>query len=85
MLETSALFIRTYILYIRQFLCHDETRVCILLTSIKHLHDRIISLRGETWVHRTSLTLQLCQNAHKVPTKERAYVKKNVNYYDNKE
>ena len=25
-----------------------------------HLHDRIISLRGEVWVHKTSLTPPLC-------------------------
>ena len=28
----------------------------ILLTYQKHLHDRIISLRGEIWVHEISLT-----------------------------
>ena len=31
-------------------------RVCILITSRKHLHDLIISLRGEGEVNRTSLT-----------------------------
>ena len=30
--------------------------VNILLTSGKHLHDRIISLSGEVWAHKTSLT-----------------------------
>jgi len=34
-------------------------RVGILLTSGKHLHDRIISQRGEFWSHKTSLTLPL--------------------------
>ena len=28
---------------------------CILLTCGKHLYDRIISLRREIWVHKTSL------------------------------
>ena len=31
-------------------------RVGILLTCGKHLLDRIISLRGEVWVHNTILT-----------------------------
>ena len=31
-------------------------RVGILLTRGKLLHDCIISLRGEVWVHKTSLT-----------------------------
>jgi len=30
-------------------------RVGILLTRGKHLHDRIISLKGEVWAHKTSL------------------------------
>ena len=30
--------------------------VGILLTRGKHVHDRIMSLRVETWAHRTSLT-----------------------------
>jgi hypothetical protein len=34
-------------------------KVDILLTSGKHLHDRIISLRGEIWAHHSSLTLPL--------------------------
>ena len=25
-----------------------------------HLHDRIISLRGEVWIHKTNLTPPLC-------------------------
>ena len=33
-------------------------RVGILLTCGKHLHDHIISLRGEVWVHKTSVTQQ---------------------------
>ena len=28
----------------------------ILLTRLKHSHDRIISLRGEDWAHKTSVT-----------------------------
>jgi len=31
-------------------------RVGILVIRRKHLHDRIISLRGEVWVHQISLT-----------------------------
>jgi hypothetical protein len=30
--------------------------VLIPLIRGKHLHDRIISLRGEVWAHKTSLT-----------------------------
>ena len=30
-------------------------RVGILLTCGKHLHDRILALQGEVWVHKTSL------------------------------
>ena len=37
------LFVRLYV------------RVGILLTCGKHLHDRIISLRGEVWSHKASL------------------------------
>ena len=33
-------------------------RVVILLTCGKHLHDHIISLRGEVWAHKTSVTQQ---------------------------
>ena len=44
--------------YIILFAAHSAiyVRVGILLTYEKHLHDRIISLRGEIWVHKTSLT-----------------------------
>jgi hypothetical protein len=31
----------------------------ILLACRKHLHDCIISLRGEVWAHKTNLTLPL--------------------------
>jgi len=31
-------------------------RVGILLTCGKHLHDHIISLKGDVWGHKTSLT-----------------------------
>jgi hypothetical protein len=31
----------------------DQTKMFI---RGKHLHDRIISLRGEVWAHKTSLT-----------------------------
>ena len=34
-------------------------RVGILLTRGKHLHDYIISIRGEVWVHTTRLTCHL--------------------------
>jgi len=34
-------------------------RVGILSTCGKHLHDRIVSPRGEIWAHKTSLTLPL--------------------------
>jgi hypothetical protein len=34
-------------------------RVDILLTCGKHLHDRIISPRGDVWDHKISLTLPL--------------------------
>ena len=33
--------------------------VSILLTCGKHLHDRIKSLRGKSWAHKTSLTPRL--------------------------
>jgi len=29
-------------------------RVDILLTCGKHLHDRIVSLRGEVWAHKVA-------------------------------
>jgi len=44
--------------------------VGILLTGGKHLHDCIISLRGEAWVHITSLTLPLCFIEVSVPSQE---------------
>ena len=31
-------------------------RVGILNTRGKHLHDHIISIRGDIWVHKSSLT-----------------------------
>jgi len=34
-------------------------KVGILLTSVKHSHDGIISLRGEVWADKTSLILTL--------------------------
>jgi len=37
----------------------NKTPDYILLTRGKHLHDRIISLRGEVWVYKTSLTPSL--------------------------
>jgi hypothetical protein len=33
--------------------------VGILLTCGKHMHDRIISLRGELWSYNASLTVPL--------------------------
>ena len=44
--------------------------VGILLTGGKHLHDCIISLRGEAWVYITSLTLPLCFIKVSVPSQE---------------
>ena len=38
--------------------------VSILLTCVKHLHYRIISLRGEISVHKTGLTLPLVNEMH---------------------
>jgi hypothetical protein len=35
-------------------------RLVILLTDGRQLLDKIISLRGEAWVHKTSLTPPLC-------------------------
>jgi len=37
---------------------HLYVRVGILLTGGKHLHDRVISRRGDAWAHKTSLTWQ---------------------------
>jgi len=49
-----------YIMYNFQYysvLYENAVRqVGILLTCMKHLHDRIISPRGEAWAHKTSLT-----------------------------
>ena len=39
-------------------------RVGIILTHGQHLHDRIISPSGETWVHKTSLTPPLFIEVH---------------------
>lgn len=41
--------------YLKVYRC-----LVILLTYEKHVHDRIISLRGEVWAHRTDLTPPLC-------------------------
>jgi hypothetical protein len=46
-------------------------RVDILLPNGKHLHDRIISVRGEVWAHKTSLTSPLFIEVH-VPSQESA-------------
>ena len=39
-------------------------RVGIILTYGQHLHDRIISPSGETWVHKTSLTPPIFIEVH---------------------
>jgi hypothetical protein len=39
-------------------------RVGILLASGKHLHDGIISIRGEVWANQISLTLPLVIEVH---------------------
>jgi hypothetical protein len=43
--------------------------VRILLTGGKHLHDRIISIRGEIWLHETSLTPP-CYFEMSIPSKK---------------
>ena len=43
----KTLFVRFYV------------RVCVILRCGKHLHDGIISLRGEVWVNKISLTAPL--------------------------
>ena len=49
-------------------------RVGILLTRGQNLHDRIISIREEVWVHNTSLTPQLCIEVRvPIQDKERSY------------
>jgi hypothetical protein len=49
-------------------------RVGVLLTRGQNLHDRIISIRGEAWVHNTSLTPQLCIEVRvPIQDKERSY------------
>ena len=42
-------------LFIIKFFARYYVRVDILLTFGKHLHDSIISQRGEVWVHKTNL------------------------------
>jgi len=37
-------------------LCIMFTIITVLLTRGKHFHDRIISLRGEVWAHKTGLS-----------------------------
>ena len=44
-------------------------RVGILLTCGKSLHDHIISVRGEIWTHKTSLTTSFL-NEVSVPNQE---------------
>ena len=59
---TTAMSQRLNILCYRlyySFLYKDTVRVGILLTRGKHLHDCIISLRGEVSAHKRSLTLPL--------------------------
>jgi hypothetical protein len=45
--------------FIIKLLVRLYVRVGILLSCGKHLHDRLISIRGEVWVHKSSLTLPL--------------------------
>jgi hypothetical protein len=47
---------RCYIITLSSWL---YVRFDILLVSVKHLHDRITSLRGKVWAHQTSLTPSL--------------------------
>ena len=45
-----------FVFFIMALLTWLYARVDILLTCGKHLHDRIISLRGDVWDHKISLT-----------------------------
>ena len=68
----ARLYVRVGILYVIcegwYFICYMwgllfymlYVRVGVLLTRGQNLHDRIISIRGEAWVHNSSLTPQLC-------------------------
>ena len=54
-------------------------RVDILLTCGKHLHDRIISLRGEiwtgeVWAHKTNLTLPHFIEVPVLQESQRSYI-----------
>ena len=53
---------------IRLFVCL-YVRVAISLTCRNHLHDPIITLRREVWVHNTSLTLSVFTEVS-VPSQE---------------
>jgi hypothetical protein len=52
------------ILYYKAIHIWLYVRIGILLVCRKHMHNHIISLRGEIWAHITSLPLPLF---HEVP------------------
>ena len=49
--------------------CRFYVRMDILLAFGKHLHDRIISLRGDGWSYKTGLTPPLFTEVH-IPNQE---------------
>jgi len=55
-LNISCIMFKISVLY--NTLQHDSP-CYVLLTCGKHVHDRIISLRGQVWVDKTILSLQL--------------------------
>jgi hypothetical protein len=57
------------VVFITTLFARFYERVDILLTNGKHLHDRIISVRGEVWAHKTSLASPLFIEVH-VPSQE---------------
>ena len=68
-LNILCIMFKIIVVFITTLFARFYERVDIYLTNGKHLHDRIISVRGEVWAHKTILASPLFIEVH-VPSQE---------------
>ena len=68
-LNILCIMFKIIVVFITTLFARFYERVDILLTNGKHLHGRIISVRGGVWAHTTSLASPLFIEVH-VPSQE---------------